>query len=138
MRPAPQRRRGVAAAELAVLLPFLALMFVAALDFSRVYRDAQVVQTSAHNAALYASGTAKRRQGVSAEQAARAAALAEGASLTPPLAAEDVSVEMTSGAARVTVTYRCQTLTRYPGVPAELTVRKSVLLPLAPKTVGEE
>lgn len=138
MRHAPERRRGVAAAELAILLPFLVLMFVAALDFSRVYRDVQIVQSSAHNAALYASGTAKRRPGVTAEAAARQAALEEGAALSPPLTDDDVRVEFANGTARVTVTYQSHTVTRYPGVKDFMKVRRSVLLPVAPKTLGEE
>ena len=55
----PLRRRAVAAAELAILLPFLAFAFVAALDYCRVYYVTQLVQTSAHTAAQYACGMAK-------------------------------------------------------------------------------
>ena len=82
------RRRGVAATEMALLLPFLALLFCVAIDFCRAFQTAQVMDSCARNGALYASGTAGRDpSSTTPEEAARQATLAEGASLNPPLLA---------------------------------------------------
>src|SRR5437764_14318987 len=51
------RRRGALAAELAILLPFVSIMFLIALDFCRLFYCSQTVQNCAECAALYASGT---------------------------------------------------------------------------------
>jgi hypothetical protein len=49
-------RRGAAACELAVLLPFLAFLLALTLDFCRVYQATVTVQNCADAAALHASG----------------------------------------------------------------------------------
>src|SRR5437899_12006503 len=91
-RPAPTGRPGAAATELAILLPFLALMFVVAVDFCRVFFQAQTVQGCARAGALYASGAVPGDPSLSAADAAVQAAVAEGTSLNPPVAAADVTV----------------------------------------------
>src|SRR5438128_12682713 len=48
-------RRGAAAAELAILLPFLATMFVIVLDFARVYYYGVTLEGCARNGAYFAS-----------------------------------------------------------------------------------
>src|SRR5437868_11657545 len=49
-------RRGTAAAELAICLPFVALLFTVAVDFCRLYNQTQIVQGCAEAAAFYAAG----------------------------------------------------------------------------------
>ncbi len=46
-------RRGTAAAELAILLPLLAFLFVASVDFARVYYYTLIVTFCARDGALY-------------------------------------------------------------------------------------
>ena len=53
-------RRGAAATELALFLPFLALLFFVAVDYARAFRAAQVIDGCARTGALYASGAAGR------------------------------------------------------------------------------
>src|SRR4051794_34883503 len=56
--PYPPRRavrRGVAAVELALLLPFLAFLFVLAVDWSRVFYYSLVVENCARNGAIFSS-----------------------------------------------------------------------------------
>jgi hypothetical protein len=48
-------RRGAATVELAVLLPFLAFMFVIGVDWSRIFFTSMTIQNAARNAAYYAS-----------------------------------------------------------------------------------
>ena len=50
-----QLRRGTATAELAVLLPFLAFLFVIGADWSRIFYTSMTIQNAARNAAYYAS-----------------------------------------------------------------------------------
>ena len=99
-------RRGVAAAELAILLPFLVLMFGVAVDFCRVFYASQTVQNCAYAGALYASRAVSPRPDTStSSQAAQDAALAEGVSLNPALSAANISTTLSNGMATTTVTY---------------------------------
>jgi hypothetical protein len=113
------------------VLPFLTLTFAAALDFGRVYHASQTVQASAHAAVLYASGTATPPAGTSAEQAAIQAAVAEAASLEPPLDAAKVTVAFVGNTAEVTVTHEYPLLTSILGGQA-VTITRSVTMNLAP------
>ena len=100
-----QKRSAVAAAELAILLPFLLLMFGVALDFCRVFYASQTIQNCAYAGALYASGQASPRPSLgSASAAAQDAALAEGVSLNPPLTAANITTTTASGTAIVSST----------------------------------
>jgi len=99
-------RRAAAAVELAMLLPILALLFAAVLDFARVFHATQVLQTAANDGAMYATGTAwVPASTTTPTDAAKAAAVAAGASLNPPLAVEQVAVTTAGNASTVTVTY---------------------------------
>jgi len=50
-----QVRRGAATVELAVLLPFLAFLFVIGTDWARIFYTSLTIQNAARNAAYYAS-----------------------------------------------------------------------------------
>lgn len=49
----PALRKAAAAVELAMLLPFLLIIFVAAVDFGRVFYNAQVITDCARTTALF-------------------------------------------------------------------------------------
>jgi Flp pilus assembly protein TadG len=132
MRHRRAARRGAAAAELALLLGFLAFLFVVAVDYCRVFACAQAVQNCALAGALAASGTAYRPAGVSAADAAQAAALAEGVSLNPPLQPCDVQVALDDATATVEVRYQFTPAVRFPGLPEAVNVTRAVRLPQAP------
>jgi Flp pilus assembly protein TadG len=121
---------------MAIVLPFVALLFTVAVDFCRVFHCTQTVQGCAQTAALYASGTALPPPNTSAEDAARQAASADGAVLEPPLKADDVAITGDGTTVTVTVTYQFSTFLPYPGLPQPLTVVRTAQLPVAPK-VGE-
>jgi Flp pilus assembly protein TadG len=125
-------RPGAAATELALLLPFLGLMFVAALDFGRVFHATQTLQACAQAGALFASGTAKTPSATGPEQAAKNAACAAGASLVPALQADQVTVTLDSSTATVSVAYDFPLLTPIlgPGTVAHLT--RTATISLAP------
>lgn len=131
MRQTP--RRGAAAVELAIVLPFLALVFSAAVDFGRVFQATQVLDTAASLAAMTASGTTWVPGSTNPTDAAKAAAVAEGANLSPPLTAEQVSVTVAGGSATVTVTYDFPLLTAalVPGQSVQL--QRTSVVRVAPK-----
>jgi Flp pilus assembly protein TadG len=125
-------RRGVAAAELAIVLPFLMLMFGVAIDFCRVFYTSQTVQNCAYAGALYASSTVSPRPDVSApSQAAQDAALAEGVSLNPPLSAANISTSISNGMATTTVTYNFSFI--MPLMGNSITITRSVKMQVLPQ-----
>src|SRR6478752_6554265 len=50
-----RRRRGAATVELSIVLPLLLFLFVATMDYSRVFYASVIVANCARNGALYAS-----------------------------------------------------------------------------------
>lgn len=127
-RRAGGQRRGAAATELALALPFLCLLFAVAADFCRVYHYTQTLTGCAYAAALYGSGGAWSGAPGQAAAAATQAAVAEGGSLNPPLAAGDVTVTTSGTTVTATVTYSCPLLTPVlgPGRAVQLTRQVSM------------
>jgi Flp pilus assembly protein TadG len=112
MRKLTTERRGTAAIELAILLAFLMFVFAAGLDYGRIFHATQVLESAASSGAMYASGTAwsPASSGTNVD-AARSAALAEGASLNPPLTANQVTVTVVNGVATIIVEYDFEMIT---------------------------
>jgi Flp pilus assembly protein TadG len=127
-------RRGTAATELALLLPFLGLMFAAALDFGRIFYATQTLEECAYAGALYASGAAQTPASPGQVQAAQNAACANGATLVPPVQPENVtvSVNTTAGTATVVVQYDFTLLTPVMGPAGQIHLTRTVILPTAP------
>jgi Flp pilus assembly protein TadG len=121
-------RRGAAATELAILLPFLGLMFAAALDFARIFCATQTLNECAYAAALYASGTSTG----DVSTAAANAAVADGTTLNPPLQPEKVAVTVAGGVATATVDYDFQLLTPLPGYLGVVHLQRTATLNVAP------
>lgn len=128
----PASRSALATAELAILLPFLAFAFVAAVDFCRVFYATQIVQTCAYSGALYASNTALSSD--TPQVAAQKAAVAAGANLSPPLTAAQVSYTPPDGnnVVTVTVSYPFSTIANMPGIPSTLTITRSARMVVTP------
>jgi Flp pilus assembly protein TadG len=129
-------RDGAAAAELAIVLPMLAVVFLFAVDFCRAYYYTQVIESAAYQGAIYASGTAQPTQCSSATDAAVQAAVREGASLQPPLTADNVNVTTNNGVATVTVTYQFNTLFAIVGINSTTTIVRTVNMNVAPAPPG--
>jgi Flp pilus assembly protein TadG len=128
-------RRGVAAVELAVLLPFLAFMLVVSIDFARIFYYSLTIENCARNGALWASDPLG--QSWSPYASVTKAAEADAGSLTPAL--QDSNISSTSGTdasnnayVSVTVTYTFQTITSYPGIPSSVTVTRTVQMRTLP------
>jgi Flp pilus assembly protein TadG len=132
---AGRRRKGVAAVELAVLLPVLMFLFVIAVDYARICYYSLTLANCARNGALCASNAFAYPMPYSS---IAQAAIADGSSLTPPLATSNVTVANgtdTDGHPTVTVTvqYTFQTITGYPGLPASVNLTRSVEMRVAPQ-----
>jgi Flp pilus assembly protein TadG len=125
-------RRGVAATELALWLPFLGLMFVIALDFCRVFHASQTIQNCALAGAMYSSGVSTGKPGSPSDNPAVLAAIAEGASLDPPLGADNVAVVTSNGKAEVTVTYDYRMLVNWTGIAGTWKITRTVSMNIMP------
>ena len=132
MRIFDQSRRGTATVELALLLPFLAFLFVMAVDFGRVFSCAVAVENCACNGARFASDPVAAAQSpyASIEQAA----LADAADLNPaPSVASASGVDEAGNPyVEVTVTWQFQTATNYPGMPTAVVLARTVRMRVAP------
>jgi Flp pilus assembly protein TadG len=134
------RRRGAAATELALWLPFLSLMFAVALDFCRIYYATQTLQACSFAGAMYACGACMPNPTSSSsslqsnqQQAAIAAAVAEGVSLNPPVSALDVSVTVASNTAQVTVKYQFRFILNIPGFKGPATLTRTTSMAMVPE-----
>ena len=151
--PRKQRARPAAAAvEFAVLAPFLAFLFVIAVDWARVFYYSIAVRNCARNGALYLSQkqSAKTTSSpytdsgyvnlyVNSASPVTAAALADASNLTPT-----PSVTSTSGSdsygpyVEVTVSYAFQTVTHFSVatfvVPSSTNVTSTVRMYVPPES----
>jgi len=133
-------RRGVAAVEFAILLPFLCFVFVVGVDFCRVFYFSLTVSNCARNGALmgslYASTPIDFPQYASVQAAAQAAAQADASNLNLQdlnvASSTDTSTSPT--AVIVTVTYPFTTITQYPGIPRQTDLSRSVRMSVVPAT----
>jgi Flp pilus assembly protein TadG len=133
------RRRGVAAAELAIVAPFLAFILIIAIDFCRIFFAYNATTNSARNAAMWASdplanGTVTPSQ--SPYATVQDAALADANNLNPALTASNIT--QTSGTDAngnatvvVTVQYPFKLITSYLGFRTA-TLSRQVTMRVAP------
>ena len=136
----PGGRRGAAAVELALLLPFLFFIFLVAVDFGRIFYVSLTLANCARNGAYYASAVdnyAGWEGGGSAITSVQQATLADGARLNPPLAAGNVTVTNGTDAGgnavvTVTVKYDFKALSRFPGIPSVSNLSRSAQARVAP------
>jgi Flp pilus assembly protein TadG len=125
------RRRGAAVVELAVLLPLLALMFVIAVDFARVFYFSLTLQNCARSGALYASDPYVADESPFANT--QAAALSDASNISPPpTITQSQGVDGTGRAyVEVAASHTFNTITGFPGVPNQVNLRRSVRMYIA-------
>jgi Flp pilus assembly protein TadG len=128
-------RGGVAVVELAILLPFLFFIFVAAVDYARVFYYYLTVTNCACQGALYASTDHTHALDTSGIQTA---ALADAADLKPTPSVSSTTGTDSAGnpLVKVTVTYPFKTVTSFPGIPSSVTIRRTVQMRVAPTAVS--
>ncbi len=129
---ARRRRSGVAAVELAVLLPFLGFLAVITTDFARIFYYAVTVTNCARNGAVYASDSVQAAQ--SPYTSVQQAALADASNISP--APNVTATYTTSGNGTnyvdCSVTYTFQTFSNFPGVPNNVNLVRTVRMQVAP------
>jgi Flp pilus assembly protein TadG len=125
-------RRAAATVELALLAPFLAFLFVAVVDYARVFYHSLTVANCARNGALYASDPVAAAE--SPYRSVQDAALADATNLSPT-----PTVTWTNGTdpsgnpyVEVTVTHAFQTVVNYPGIPQTTTITRTVRMRVSP------
>lgn len=139
--PSARPRRGAATAELALLLPFLGLLFVVCVDFARLFYYSLSLENCARNGAYFASDY----PGIYAYGSASGAAQADASNLNPApqvVTTYDSSYNgsysqttpISNGYVQVTVTWTFHTLTTYPLVPSSITLTRSARMRMAPIT----
>jgi Flp pilus assembly protein TadG len=124
-------RRGVAATELALILPLFVTLFVVAVDFGRVFYVEYIVINAARCGAMYGStnptcaqDTAGIQQKVLAEAKDLNSQLLEITSITGTDSAGNPCID-------VTVTYRFTMITNYL-ISTNLNVTGKIRMPVAP------
>jgi Flp pilus assembly protein TadG len=132
-RPDAARRWGAAAVELAFVLPVLAFLFVAAIDFGRVFHHCVIISNCARDGALYGSQGPTQAADTAGIQAV-ALADADGLSPTPTVTTATGTDAANDPYIKVTVTCPFTTLTWYPGIPKTTDVTRTVQMRIAPTT----
>jgi Flp pilus assembly protein TadG len=129
------RRRATAATELALLLPWLVIIFGATVDFSRVCRAYEVVTWAARDGAYYGSMSATNSTNTTGIQTA---AQADAGDLNPlPTIASTTGSDTDSKGVsynyvEVTATYTFTTLTQIPGIKHSYTLAHTVRMQVLP------
>jgi Flp pilus assembly protein TadG len=124
-------RKGAAAVELAMWLPFLAFLWLGAFDFCRVFYYAVVVESCARSGAIYGSynqTTAKDDAGIK-----DAAANKDGSGI---LTTANITVTRDNDAnptnLKVSATYTFSIVSKLPWVPNTLTLTRTCELTVPP------
>jgi Flp pilus assembly protein TadG len=136
-RSQPQRK-GVAAVELAVLLPFLCFLLIVAVDFARIFYFSLTVTNCARNGAQY--GSQSPVYALDTSGIAKAATMDAG-NLNPNLLTVSSTTDSSTNPTyvNVTVSYPFTTITSFPGVNSTTTLTRTVrmlVVPLVPNFTG--
>jgi hypothetical protein len=125
------RRTAAASVELAVLLPFLAFIFVISVDWARVFYYTVIITNCARNGAVYASDPITQPQ--SRYSSLSAAALADAPDLSPaPTVTSSNGADTQGSYVEVTVSYPFTTVSNFPGVPNNTTLARTVRMYIQP------
>lgn len=124
------RRRGGAAAELAILAPVLVFIVLAGIDFCRLFFHYTTITNAARNGALWLSDPLAPTQ--SPYSSLLAAVQADANNLNPALSSSNVSSTSPSGGeVSVTVQYPFTMMTTYLGF-SSVTLSRTVKMGVAP------
>jgi Flp pilus assembly protein TadG len=126
-------RRAVATVECALLLPFLCFIFIATVDYCRVFHYSITVNNCARNGAIY--GCADKTCALDTA-GIQAAAKKDVGNLNPALMTVTSSTNDPSNPTlvTVTVTYPFSTITGYPGLPSQTNLSRTIRMSVLPQT----
>jgi Flp pilus assembly protein TadG len=133
-RAARCRRSATAVVELAVLLPFLVMMFLVAADFARVFYFSLTLTNCARAGALYACDPVAAVESPFPD--VQSAALADATNISPQPTITQANGVDASGQAYVAVTasYSFNTVTKFPVIPSQLQLARTVKMYVAANT----
>ena len=118
-------RQGVAAVELAIVLPLIMFLLLAATDFARVFYYSITITNCARNGAIHGCDPVVASQ--SPFTSVQDAALADAANLNGNATVTSKTVSDESGDyIEVTVNYTFQTISNYPGIPNSIPLSRTV------------
>lgn len=128
------RRSAAAAVELAILAPFLVLMFLIAVDFCRIFYYTLTVENCARNGAIWASDSFANSESPYATVTAAARAdfpqdIAGQLSVSDPA---QVVTYVSASYVEVTCTYQFETITSYPGIGGPWTIQRVARVRVVP------
>jgi Flp pilus assembly protein TadG len=132
IRRCSRRARGAAAVEFAVLLPFLAFLFVIAVDWGRIFYFSITCENCARNGAMWLADPIVQQN--SPYKNVTDAATADASDLSPAPAVTSTTGTDAYGQTyvEVTVTYTFTTVTTFSGVPNTTAVTRTVRMYVAP------
>jgi Flp pilus assembly protein TadG len=130
--PPGLQRRGAAAVELAILLPFLAFLFVIAVDWSRIFYYSLTVDNCARNGAFWAIDPYNSTKPPYPDMTS--AALADASNLSPqPTVASNTGVDANGSYTECTVSYTFSTISNFPGVSQNTVITRTVRVYTVPR-----
>jgi Flp pilus assembly protein TadG len=131
-------RKGVAAVELAFLAPLLALLFVITVDFARVFYYQLTLNDCARNGALFGADLRSYQETgwVNPYTDVTSLVVAGGATLNPPLTADQISIVKGKGSdgnpnVTVTINYSFTAITRFPGLSSPFNLKATTSMRVA-------
>lgn len=127
--PRRRPRPGHAAAELALLLPFLCFICLVAIDYARLVNSLVTITNCARNGALFASNQASYSTYYT-DITAAATADSGGMSPAPTVTSSNYTDSYGNPCVTVTVSTTFTTLINYPGIPSSTTLSRSVSMPI--------
>jgi Flp pilus assembly protein TadG len=124
-------RRGVASVEMAILLPFLAFIFLVTVDYARVYFQAVVLEDAARAGAIYGAQDPTHAADTTGIQNA---VLANATDLNPAPTVSSTTGTDASGNqyVQVTATWTFKTVSNFPGIPNPIVLTRVVQARVAP------
>jgi len=126
-------RRGIAAVELALLVPPLLLALMGGIAYARVFYDSVTVASCARNGALYAADPTFAASTGYATLTQAATADAPNLSPTPTVTSATGTDASGNKYVDVTVSYQFYTVASYPGIPSSVLISRTAQMPLAPQ-----
>jgi Flp pilus assembly protein TadG len=126
-------RFGSATVELAILLPFLCFAFILAIDYGRVFYYSLTVENCARSGASYGSQDTTSALDQSGIQAV-AQRDASNLDLTNLKVTSSTDNSANPTTVTVTASYTFTTVTRYPGIPSQTTLSRTVQMNVVPAT----
>lgn len=131
-RKTQRDRRGAAAVELALLLPFLFTMACGGMDFARIYYYSQVISDRARAGAMYAADPDKADETEFDTVDAAALDSTAGFESVPVVTVTNLADSAGNPCVAVNVSYSFPLLTRFLGIPSPVTLSRTAYARLYP------